>query len=133
MRPEGLLVAFLWILLSTAALTVVAAIMIALRPLGGRLTASLSPPKGILVCGCLLLLLGGLFPPWVYTLSGRTVGSAGFHFLLSAPTPKQGEIKLDINHLTSEWICILVSTGAVWMFLGKSDQKQGKPADTNNH
>ncbi|MCX6892221.1 MAG: hypothetical protein WCL11_19790 [Verrucomicrobiota bacterium] len=125
MRPEGILVAFLWLLLSTAALTVIAALAVALRPLGKGLTASFSPAKAMLFSGCLLLVLCGLFPPWVYIFSGQAVGSAGFHFLFTPPVAIQGEVKLDMNQLAIEWICVLVSTTAVWMLLGKSHQEQG--------
>jgi hypothetical protein len=83
----------------------------------------MNKPKTIIICGALVFLLCGLFPPWLYTISGpyaaRSERSAGFNFLFNAPEPKIGishGITLDTPRLAVEWLCVLAVTGALWVF-----------------
>jgi hypothetical protein len=91
-----------------------------------------SVPKAIILGGCLLFLLCGLFPPWLYTRSGHTERSAGYCFLLTAPQPKtysNSGIRLDVERLAIEWLCILVGSGMGLALFAKSGREEGKPAE----
>ena len=99
-------------------------------------TATGSPPKAIMLVGCFLFLLSGLFPPWLYTHSGHTVRSAGYWFLLTAPKPTQGYygndgMRLDAERLAIEWLCVLVGTGMALMLVAKSGRGQGKTPEAD--
>ena len=95
--------------------------------------------KAIVLGGCLLFVLCGLFPPWLYTHSGHTVRSAGYRFLLTAPQPlnySNSGIRLDVERLAIEWLCILAGTGMALMLVAKSGGAQGKApeaADSDKH
>jgi hypothetical protein len=112
-----------------ALLAVLAFLTVAWRIVRKRLrTGQLSVPKAIMLGGCFLFLLSGLFPPWLYTRSGHTVRSAGYCFLLTAPKPEgyNGGIKLDAERLAIEWLCILVGSGMGLALFPKSSRAAGQ-------
>ena len=96
-----------------------------------RRVRSIVTAKAILICGCLLFLLCGLFPPWLHTHSGHTVSSAGYCFLLTAPQPRgyNSGIRLDAERLAIEWLCILAGTGMGLVLVAKSGGGDGKAVE----
>ena len=67
------------------------------------------------------------FPPWIYTHDqngtngGHAHTPAGYHCILSPPTPETDHVvdgvSIDASRLVLEWLCILVTAGAAWLFL----------------
>jgi flagellar basal body-associated protein FliL len=101
-------------------------------------TARLSAPKKIMLGGCLLFLLCGLFPPWLYREpNGHVLGNAGYDFILTPPESRTSYgiytsvrySKLDGSRLCVEWLCILAATGMGLVLFGKSGRGEGKAAE----
>jgi hypothetical protein len=86
-------------------------------------TGRLSGPKLIILGGCLLFLLCGLFPPWIYTYSGGRTRSAGYSFIAIAP---RDETRIDAVRLAVEWLCVLACAGMALVFTAKPGGGQGK-------
>jgi hypothetical protein len=69
----------------------------------------------------------GLFSPWLYTVyqtgtrdfSGmRSEKSAGYHCIFTPPPPEIESpthgVRLDVERLLVEWVCIVAACGAAW-------------------
>jgi hypothetical protein len=73
----------------------------------GGFVRRLGSSKVVMLCGLLVFLLAGLFPPW------RLPGAdAGYSFILSPPSPS---CHLDAVRLLVEWACILAAGGVAWV------------------
>lgn len=101
--------------------------------LAWRLMKRVGVQKGILICGAVVFVLCGLFPPWLYTYDVTGTHSrsdAGYYFVLTPPGPKPSYgnstgIQLDTSRLLIEWACILAATGAGWViFIPRKPAKE---------
>ncbi len=66
----------------------------------------------VLICGAVLFVVAGMFPPWVNT---------GLWMVFEHP---QGYVEVDFARLGLEWLCIAVLTAALWYCLPKA---KGQP------
>jgi len=74
--------------------------------------------KKFIAIGIAIMILMGIFPPWKYTFSYKTVNSnepAGYGFILLPPAKKSDAlpygIELDTARLFVQWIIVTFSTG----------------------
>ena len=94
----------------------------------------MSTQTNVLLCGLLVFALCGLFPPWLYTLRSTGTGgrdcekAAGHCFLFVPPAPEVDDyacgIRLDIQTLLVEWLCLGAITGAGWLLAAKADNRK---------
>jgi hypothetical protein len=83
--------------------------------------------RRIIAGAVIVFILATFVPPWVYTHDrngsngGRARTPAGYYCILSPPSPKSASVddgvSLDMSRLVLEWVCILVTAGAVRFFL----------------
>ena len=93
----------------------------------------------IVAVAAIAFIVGGLFPPWLYTLDladgPHARRDAGFAFILSSPKMeaapdefrsfrKFAGIQLDARRLLVEWACILAIGGAALFLCGRTVAKQ---------
>jgi hypothetical protein len=82
--------------------------------------------KTTLICASVVILVSGLFPPWLYTFyrtgthdgfGGRSEKSAGCYFIFTPPPPDNYYpaygVRLDMERLLVEWVSILAAAGLV--------------------
>ncbi len=70
----------------------------------------------------MLLIVIGLFPPWIYTFSPRgaatTEKPAGYHFLLAPPPPARDQpfsgVALDVPRLLLQYVLGLGIAVGLW-------------------
>lgn len=91
-----------------------------------RLMKRIGAQKLILLCGAVVFVFCGLFPPWLYISYQGHTRSAGYSFILSPP-PNEYGTRLDLSRLTVEWACNLAATAAGWMiFIPRKPAKEQK-------
>lgn len=85
--------------------------------------------RKILLSGILVIVLMGLYPPWLYTRSHAFSYSeipAGYSFILSAPKPEYSSseygVKIDIPRLFIQWVLVVAAMGAVILFVKKEEK-----------
>lgn len=103
--------------------------------------------KIVIAGGLVAVAVCGLFPPWLYTFyTTGTTDRSGYHselsaghcFLLTPPLSEAHElphahgIKLDIQDLLVEWVCVGAITGAAWVLAGTSAGRP-PPEETPDH
>ena len=78
--------------------------------------------KTILWIGIVLIVIMGLYPPWIITGSwqgGQTENPGGYYFLTNPPTPDYKETtgipgaKVDFSRLVIQWIIVVVIAGGL--------------------
>ena len=79
----------------------------------------------VILCGFVVILLMGLFPPWMATGSMR---SEGYRFLfVYHPWERIGE-RVDTSFLLCQWFLVLAVTGIIVMCLGGSSPESHRQA-----
>lgn len=120
------------IVLFTALLLTVIATLATSAILACRFFKRIGAQKFILLCGAVVFVLIGLFPPWLYTYDVTATHSrsnAGCSFILSPPLPRGNNndygIQIDMSRLLIEWACVLAAIGAAWMiFIPRKPTKE---------
>jgi hypothetical protein len=94
-----------------------------------RLVKRVGRQKFILLCGVLILVLCGLFPPWQYTADHNGNGgfharkSAGYSLIVCPPAPEHSGVafgvQLDFGRLFLEWAALAAVTGMGWLLFVK--------------
>ena len=76
--------------------------------------------------GVALIVLMGVFPPWVYTFDARSVHSrkpAGYYFILTPPTPENTSqaygVRLDVSRLLVQWLVVATSVAGFFLISKK--------------
>lgn len=75
-----------------------------------------SPRKKLLCVGLAVIILMGIFPPWVSVLHGGRVHiekPAGYAFVFSSPTtagPRYG-VRIDLTRLFLQWVIVAFVVG----------------------
>ena len=85
--------------------------------------------KAILVMGIIIIILMGLFPPWVYT----HYGTYSEYSFIATPPEGRGIVKLDSSRLVLQWIVVLIAAG-LGVFLTSTQNKEPRnkePDETN--
>ena len=77
-------------------------------------------------CGVALIVLMGLFPPWVYTRDARSVHSrksAGYYFIFTPPAPEynysSNGVRLDVSRLLIQWLVVATSVAGFFLISKK--------------
>lgn len=89
--------------------------------------------KIVLWIGIAVIVVMGVFPPWLYTTTGNGLNSkknAGYSCILFPPPPKgvglRYGISLDVSRLCVQWaIVVVITAGLIVAFKdNKDEQKQ---------
>jgi len=77
--------------------------------------------RTILTVGILVIILMGLFPPWVKIFGGEGIRkiTVGYAFIAA---PSDHRAVLDISRLCVQWIVVLLATGLGVFLSGKSNR-----------
>lgn len=68
--------------------------------------------KTLLWIGISVIVVMGLFPPWVVGKSVLSPNNAGYNFILNPPEAKRSEFSgLNSSRLLVQWIMVAVITG----------------------
>jgi len=110
-----------------------------------RVMKRIGAQKFILLCGILMVVLCGLFPPWQYTADRNGAygyhsrNPAGYQLLFSPPTNPDRSVghgvQIDFGRLFLEWAAMAAVTGMVWVLVVKPakprDDKANPPQKSN--
>ena len=86
--------------------------------------------KAILVVGIIIIILMGLFPPWVYTSHYGTTYSE-YSFIATQPEHRRSIVKLDSSRLVLQWIVVLIAMG-LGIFLTSTQNKEPRNKEPQN-
>lgn len=99
--------------------------------------------QGIIAAGVIMFFLATFFPPWIYThdrngsYGGHAHRPAGYYCILAPPSPKSTSpddgVSLDMARLVLEWVCILVTAGAVRFLLSAGLPDAPVPTKAKKH
>ncbi len=92
--------------------------------------------KKVIMAGLVVIVLMGLFPPWVHTVNVKTIkieraGNYGFMFSPPPPEPnlpflneKLWGVRLDVSRLLIQWILVVVIVCGLVVFLKKDNVRE---------
>jgi TPR repeat protein len=104
-----------------------------------RVMKQIGAQKFILLCGMLMVVLCGLFPPWQYTADRNGAygyhshNPAGYQLLFAPPTNPDRSVghgvQIDFGRLFLEWAALAVVTGMVWVIVIKPARQRDDKAN----
>ncbi len=93
--------------------------------------------KRVIMAGLVVIVLMGLFPPWVHTVHVKElkIDRAGsYGFLFSPPAPDQNNfpwknmwgVHLDVSRLLMQWILVVIIVCGLVFFLNKDNVREAE-------
>jgi hypothetical protein len=92
--------------------------------------------KKVIIVGLVLIVLMGLFPPWIHTFNVKAVNierAGNYGFMFSPPPPERNlsflneklwGVRLDVSRLLIQWILVVVIVCGLVVLLKKDNVRE---------